>query len=182
VRVALLAEGWEPTVREVPVTLVPAPGRIPEGFDTVQSVWEAETLAHNHGHEVADREAYNGTAWTAVEGTDTAEGTTIWGPYEPLQPGSYAVAFRCRTTTPGDRPLARLDCYDYARSRQGLDGVLAERPLSPADLPRDGSYTDVWLTFDLAEPARVEYRVAWTGKGEVLTDRVVVLRRSDAAP
>ena len=177
VRVALLAEGWEPTVREVPVTLVPAPGRIPEGFDTVQSVWEAETLAHNHGHEVADREAYNGTAWTAVEGTDTAEGTTIWGPYEPLQPGSYAVAFRCRTTTPGDRPLARLDCYDYARSQQGLDGVLAERSLSPTDLPGDGSYTDVWLAFELAEPARVEYRLAWTGHGAVTTDRVVVLRR-----
>ncbi len=176
-KVALLAEGWEPTTREVPLKLVPPPTGIPDGFDTVQSIWEAEALAHGNGHGTDDRLAHNAKAWAATEGTDKSEGTTIWGPYELLQPGSYAVAFRCRTTTKGDAPLARLDCFDFERTKQGLNGALAQRNLTPADLPGDGAYGDVWLTFELKEPAKIEYRLAWQGKGEVVTDRVVVLRR-----
>jgi len=162
----------------VRLKLTPKPTGIPEGYDILQSTWEAESVAHGNGHEIEDKQAHNGRAWAAIERTDASEGTTIWGQYEPLQPGSYAVAFRCRTSTKAEQPLARLDCFDFERTKQGRNGSLAQRSLAPADLPSDGSYADLWLTFDLQEPAKVEYRLAWTGKGEITVDRVVVLRRA----
>jgi hypothetical protein len=168
--------------RTVGLAPIPAPAGLPAGFDTLQSVWEAEALAHGNGHAIDDPQAHNGKAWASVEGTDQPEGTTIWGQYEPLEAGSYAVAFRCRTSTVGETTLARLDAFAYDRSRQGLDGTLAQRTVSPADLPADGAYGDVWLSFTLTEPAKVEYRVAWTGRGEVVTDRIVVVRGGGAAP
>jgi hypothetical protein len=176
-RVTLLAGRAVLASRLVHLRPAPRPLAIPAGYDTLQSVWEAEGLAHGNGHEFTDWEAYNGKAWAAVEGRDASEGTTIWGQYEPLEPGSYAVAFRCRTTSTGAEPMARLDCLDFERTKQGRDGTLAQRVLTPGDLPADSAYQDVWLTFELQEPANVEYRVAWTGKGEVVTDRIVVLRK-----
>jgi hypothetical protein len=176
-RVVLLESRAALATCNLRVQFVPKPLDIPAGHDTVQSIWEAERVTHGNGHEVADRQAHNAKAWAVAEGTDKSEGTTLWGQYEPLQPGSYAVAFRCRTTTEGDQPLARLDCFDFERTKQGLDGALARRIVTPADLPGDGTYTDVWLIFDLTVPSNLEYRLAWTGQGEVVTDRIVVLRR-----
>ncbi|MBM3472752.1 MAG: hypothetical protein FJX75_05700 [Armatimonadetes bacterium] len=176
-RVTLLAGREVLASRLVRLRPAPPPLDTPEGYDALQSIWEAESVAHGNGHEFADREAHNGKAWAAIEGRDTNEGTTIWGQYERLEPGAYAVAFRCRTTSKDDQPIARLDCFDFERTKQGRDGTLAQRVLTPSDLPADSAYQDVWLTFELTEPAKLEYRVAWTGTGDIVTDRVVVLRR-----
>jgi len=161
---------------------VPAPSAIPDGEFQLQSVWEAEAVSHGNGHAVDEGSALNKKAWATVEGTDPPTGTTIWGQYEPLEPGRYAVAFRCRTAPGATGMLARLDAFDFGSTIQGGTGALGGRALGGEDLPADGSYADIWLTFEVTNPGKVEYRVIWTGKGTLVTDRIVVLKRTGDAP
>jgi len=175
--VVTLTGGRHGTLEQnVAVSLVPPPDSIPEGEFESQSLWEAEETSHQNGHEVEDEAAFNGKAWAAVEGTDRLTGTTIWGQYELLQPGSYAVAFRCRTSSTGEGLVATIDAFNYDPANEAESGVLAARAVRASDLPADGAYADLWLRFELRREAKVEYRVRWSGKHDVVADRIVVLR------
>ena len=104
----------------------------------------------------------------------------MWGPYEELQPGDYAVAFRLSTIAPtAQTTVAALDVFDYAGSVTTGQGELAQGTAAGTS---DG-YRDVWLRFTVRQPLKAEYRVAWRGTGEVRVDRIVVVRlRSAGAP
>lgn len=161
----------------VRVTSVPPPGGIPSEATALQSTWEAEALEHNYGHEEADPAAHNRRAWVAQQGRDSGDGWAVWGPYEPLQPGDYAAAFRVKTSAPGPNDVvAKLDVFDYEGSRITGDGHLAQGQLAGST---DG-YRDVWLKFSVKQPLRAEYRVSWGGVGEMWVDRIMVLRLGPA--
>ena len=157
----------------VRVALVPAPGNMPAEAVIAQSVWETEDLAHNLGHRERDPAAHNGYAWVARPGDDSSKGCLVWGPYEPLQPGEYAVAFRVKTSGVGaDAVVATLDVFDYIGGNATGVSTLAQGTVTGAG----AAYHDVWLRFSVRQPLKAEYRVTWKGVGEISVDRVVVVR------
>jgi hypothetical protein len=162
----------------VRVSPVAAPEGIPADAAALQSVWEAEALNHDMGHAEADAAAYNGRAWVARAPQDTGPGHMVWGPYEPLQPGRYAVAFRVRTVAPTpDMTVATLDAFDYAGSVATGQGALAQGTAAGTS----NGYRDIWLEFTVKQPLKAEYRMAWRGIGEVRVDRILVVRLNAAA-
>lgn len=145
---------------------------------SVQSTWEAEDLSHNMGRRERDAEALNGVAWAVRQGDDGAGGCLVWGPYEPLQPGEYAVAFRVKASGAGGGEVAMLDVFDYVGGRVTGKPTLAQASVSG----EAGGFRDVWLRFRVEQPLRAEYRVTWRGVGEMSVDRIVVVRLREPKP
>ncbi|HJN16271.1 MAG TPA: hypothetical protein QGH10_12290, partial [Armatimonadota bacterium] len=164
----------------VSIRVVAPPTGLPPGEWGVYTIWEAEDLSHSNGSAVDDPAAYNEQAWGAFEEADKGEGVdtaTVWGPYEQLTPGTYAVAFRLRNASQHEGILAKIDCFDFYAMKAGGNSYLAQQDVYGSDLPSDNSYADVWLDFEIAEPRKCEYRVWWQDKGSVVVDRVVILKQ-----
>jgi hypothetical protein len=140
-------------------------------------VWKAEGLSHNTGAAVDDREAHEREAWQAVPGKHRPATHVVWGPYEELPPGRYAVAFRLKGEGQGEAPVARLDVFNFWLSQEGKDGTYAQRTLRADDLKIPRHYADYWLDFEHRGAGKVEHRVWWPGNLPLSADRVVVFRK-----
>jgi hypothetical protein len=161
---------------KIPVCYLPPAEHLPERL-SLCSVWDAVRLSHNTGATADDPEAHSQQAWQAVPGKHPGETHLVWGPYEELPPGRYAVAFRIKAEGQGDAPLARLDVFNFWLSQEGKSGTYAQRTLQAKDLARAGGYADYWLDFEHGRTGKVEYRVWWPGSLPLSLDRVVVFRK-----
>lgn len=161
---------------KLPVGCLPPVDNLP-GELSLCSVWEASRMSHNTGCAAEDREAYSAQAWRAIPGEHAGQTHLVWGPYEELPPGRYAVAFRLKAEGQGDAPLAKLDVFNFWLSKEGKDGTYAQRTLRGKDLARPGRYADYWLDFQHGPTGKVEYRVWWPGGSPLSLDRVVVFRK-----
>jgi FkbM family methyltransferase len=122
---------------------------------------------------------------TTVEGRSVLltgkgrSGYAVYGPYDPLSPGHYAVEFRVALDAAApdktDFCCAVLDVATDVGST-----IVASRKVMLSQL-RDGRNSFV-LRFSLAEPHRVEYRIKTTGKIALAIDehRLVVRLPDDA--
>jgi hypothetical protein len=162
--------------RKIPVQHVPPVERLPEGL-SLCSVWESERLSHNTGAATDDPDAHDRKAWQAMPGKHPKGTHIVWGPYEELPPGRYAVFFRLKAEGRGDAPVAKLDVFNFWLARESQDATYAQRTLRASDLSAPGRYTDYRIDFEHGKTGKVEYRVWWPGDSPLSVDRIVVFRR-----
>jgi hypothetical protein len=117
--------------------------------------FEAETLDSRVAGSVAeDPRAENGLA-RAEKNHPPAPGALVTGPYIDLAPGTYRALFRLRYGgTDSEGRVAVVDVVGQSGER------IAKRALSVADVPADGSYRTLPLSFETREYSpRLELRV-----------------------
>lgn len=108
-----------------------------------------------------------------AESVSTCEGEAgfaIFGPYAPLEPGNYLVKFRiglAQDTTP-DYADDILCCVVDVAAANGSD-IIARSPVLSWALR--GGKTEFGLSFSLATPQLVEFRVFATGRAALSRER-----------
>ncbi len=154
--------------RELPIRLIqqnelisPLPPKITLRF--VRHL-EAETLAHNTGKRMEDASASNGIVWVAGPG-DAGSTHMLFGPYMPLDKGTYLALFRLKRLGEGQGRIATLDtCVG------GGQPTISARDLLAEELPL-GEFRYVPLSFQHPGGA-VETRVFWYGNVPLAVDCV----------
>lgn len=159
-------EAHIPVVRVQPEQVI---GRLPlpRNAEPV-AFYEAETLSHLSGEEVADPAASGGMAWSAVPGKAQA-GHILFGPYAGMPAGRYLVLFRLKRTGEAQGALLKVDtCVG------GGTPVTAERIVQAEELPLN-EYRYVPLVTSHPGGA-IETRVEWSGRAGVVIDHVGIWR------
>jgi FkbM family methyltransferase len=100
----------------------------------------------------------DGEIWISVARGQS--GFALYGPYEELPPGSYAVRFQIRVPDEFVAPVDQLCCTLEAISAP--PGVVHETTQVFRSYVKSGK-TDYFLRFQLVAPTKMEYRVAASG-------------------
>jgi hypothetical protein len=154
-----------------PIAAIALPGIPPGGLAAPCATYAAADLMHTTGARMADPEATCPEVHVGRPGQDQASGHLVYGPYEHVPPGRYAVAWRLKAVGPlADAPLATLDVFDV----QDASKLYAARTLKGADLAPAGRTQWIILPIELPKTATLEYRVQWHGGAELRADRIVV--------
>ncbi|NPV47784.1 MAG: hypothetical protein HPY69_12550 [Armatimonadetes bacterium] len=129
---------------------------------------EAEALAHRSGREAGDAAASGGKFWSAQKG-QAEPGYIVYGPYQPLEAGSYLALFRLRRDDPGDGLLAQVDtCVGGGSPQTGLRDVRSD------ELP-EGQFR--WVAVPFTHPGGpFESRVLWSDAASLAVDAIAVWR------
>lgn len=155
-----------PILRITPEQVVGV-ARLPEQAELI-AVYEAESLSHLHGEEVADREATGGIAWAAST-AKARTGHLVYGPYRQLPAGRYLVLFRLKRTSDAQGTILKVDtCVG------GGSPVTAERTVRAEELPL-GEYQYVALIAN-HPGGEIETRVECFGRADVVVDHVTLWR------
>jgi FkbM family methyltransferase len=96
-----------------------------------------------------------------------APGHAVFGPYQQLEPGRYAVEFTV-SATEGQSFTKDFVCAVVDVAVAGGNKIVTSRPISFSSL-RDGPFR-VALTFELGAPERAEFRVGVNGKASLVID------------
>lgn len=148
--------------------------------------WPAVGLSHPAGQAVADAEALWGQAW-ASPAVGGEAGCLVYGPYAPMAPGRYLVAFRLKLAA---EPAVKLSAEDhlatldvFAGGYSGTAQVAGQKEVRR----RDFSGPDQWTWFGVEAdweglPSLMETRMHWHGRAPLRVDRVAVFRLSTRAP
>jgi hypothetical protein len=159
----------ETTLQLTPIVAADIIGEIgaPGGL-TPALYLEAEALPHRSGVEVADTAASGGKLWLAARG-QAESGYIVFGPYQPLEAGSYLALFRLRRESAGEGLLAQVDtCVGGGSPQTGERSVRAE------ELP-EGQFR--WVAVPFAHPGGAfESRVQWSGAASLAVDAIAVWR------
>jgi hypothetical protein len=131
--------------------------------------WEAESLPRRSGVVEYDASASNHQVVAAQAGRD-APGFLTFGPYRMLPAGSFRAVFWLR----GEGATADLQVATGA-GRQ----ILGARRVALTDGRR---FQELSTSFTLEAPTRVEYRVAWDGRGSISVDAVSVFFAGEPDP
>lgn len=159
----------ETTLQLTPITAGEIIGEIgAPGALTPALYLEAEALPHRSGVEVADTAASGGKLWLATRG-QAEPGYIVFGPYQPLEQGSYLALFRLRREDAGNGLLAQVDtCVGGGSPQTGERSVRAE------ELP-EGQFR--WVAVPFAHPGGAfESRVQWSGAASLAVDAIAVWR------
>jgi len=96
-----------------------------------------------------------------VESADGEVGHVLFGPYVPMKPGRGVVRFRAAC---GPASVAPGDVLAVADVMTGPT-VVASKELAAGDLPPDGAFHDIALSFDLSRAeVGVQFRLLTTGR------------------
>ncbi|MCU0727269.1 MAG: hypothetical protein MUE73_16025 [Planctomycetes bacterium] len=134
--------------------------------------YEAESAPMCHSTGAAVKEG-----WAARRGQDAPQ-HMLYGPYVSDLPSRFFRArFRFRVDgvakDAGDRPILRLDATSPEMERQGWP--IASRTVLEKDVTI-GAWQEAEVRFwTHPKPARMEFRVFWSGLGDVVVDRVDLL-------
>ncbi|GIV17121.1 MAG: hypothetical protein KatS3mg022_2556 [Armatimonadota bacterium] len=144
-------------------------GRLPLPHEVEPvAFYEAESLSHLSGEEIADPTASGAKAWSALPGKAQA-GHILFGPYAGMPAGRYLVLFRLKRTGEVRGALLKVDtCVG------GGNPVTAERIVQAEELPLD-EYRYVALIANHPGGA-IETRVEWFGRAGVAVDHVGIWR------
>lgn len=142
-----------------------------EILSLLQRRLEAEKLHGNTGKNMHDAEPPSRRARYARAGKHKP-GYLVFGPYIPLERGTYYAAFVLKTGKVNQRLLkeeaAILEVHDADR-----DHVIARRPLTVRDFRGMRFYQSFYLYFRLEAPAkRLEFRVLFHSVADLWVDRI----------
>lgn len=129
---------------------------------------EAESLAHRSGQEVSQDRASEGKEWVARKG-QADPGFIVFGPYAPLQAGTYLALFRLCRLDEGTGLVGMVDtCVGGGAPQTG------KREVKTEELP-PGEYR--WVPVLFNHPGgNFETRVEWSGVASLAVDAVAVWR------
>jgi hypothetical protein len=140
--------------------------RLPEGKLRLVNEFEACSLSHLSGHEIADKDAFSRLAFGAIPGQDKV-GPVTFGPYIPLDAGKYVALYRIKRTGPGEGIALKLDsCI------AGGTPITAEREIAVDELP-EGKF--VYVPLLIAHPGGgIEVRTFWNANTPVELDNLTL--------
>jgi hypothetical protein len=71
----------------------------------------------------------------------------------------------------------RSTFFNFWVSKEGKEGLRAQRTVEIHDLGGPSRYGDVWVEFEHGQIGKLEYRVRWPGRSPLSLDRVVIFRK-----
>jgi hypothetical protein len=151
----------------------PAPAVLPSSAQGL--FFEAERLPRNAGRAVDSPDASWHRAVRTREDSAGRGGFLVWGAKAGLPRGTFRIFFEIRGRGPLDAPMARIEAVTGAGSR-----TLASRWLAGRDLAE--RYEGQALALALDRPEWVEFRLFWTGQGELELDYIYGLFADQADP
>lgn|GEM_PF-1234163 len=134
------------------------------------SAYEAESLPHQVGGVVEDREASWGEALHA--GRADTGGFLCYGPYDILPAGEYRALFRLKVGEGGARG-AVVAAIDVAADTGQT--VLARQEIRTEDFDIPGRYQEFELEFTNPKTQALEFRVYFTDVAELWVDNIEVI-------
>ncbi|HEY3265829.1 MAG TPA: GxGYxYP domain-containing protein [Armatimonadota bacterium] len=155
------------TARVTPASELTAP--LPKGALRFVRRYDAVSMPHRAGRDVADPGASSGRSWVTVPGPlgNRDAGMVVYGPYVTLPKGRYVAVFRLKRTGPGTGPVVRLDAT--------VDG--GNRTLAAALAPSDALPENEWrsIPLNLNYPGGVlETRIDWLGSAPLAIDGITL--------
>ncbi len=177
-----LAYGKTKETKTIPFEVIPSVSSLKENGVRLYKVWEAEDLSHKSGDKVGDKDAANGTAWSADTEKVKESGHIVFGPYEMFPEGKYIVSFRVKVKEKIKDDAATLDVFSTIPEMAGFQEVKAKAVLKGEDFAKENMYQEFVLPFRQSKPIvqglkpRMEFRVFWHGKTTLSIDRIAVFK------
>jgi hypothetical protein len=130
---------------------------------------EAEDLLHPIGEMHEDPFASGGKVWAVKSGDTISSSNMVYGPYMPLDKGSYIALFRLKRLGEGGGTVASLDtCVG------GGKPVTSSRDVQSDELPI-GEFRYFALSFE-HPGGPIETRVFWQGKIPIAVDCIEIFK------
>ncbi len=141
-------------------------------------IFEAENQDASYGiaKRVVDPTASGGVAVECDQGVHPANQFVFATPYPPLDPGRYRATWRLRTPdNTRNAPLIKLDLTQPGE----LPYIMHVVTLKGTDFAQPNQWQDFTYDFERLEQGRVQYRGYYLGGGDIVVDRLEVVKVGD---
>jgi len=144
----------------------------------ITRVYEAENLLRKTGSVVEQPNVSNGKVVLFNPAKDSP-GFAVYGPYTEFPAGQYQARYRMKIRKYGDDHSVKSEIallFDVYNPQYGVlkeDSIL----IKEGENDQPDEYREYTLNFELAYPAKLEFRVETTGQAQVTIDKIDVYPR-----